>query len=255
MHPGTLAALRVGEQAHLPTSLVVREDSLTLFGFADEDEREVFELLQTASGVGPRLAQAMLAVHAPDALRRAVATEDLAALTQVPGIGRKGAQRIVLELKDRLGAVRGVATTGGRPSAVRSGWRDQVHGALLGLGWSSREADEGVAPRRRTPRRPRLPVRRRTSAPCSGRPPIAEPGMSSPGGAERLVDPGVELAGVEDEVRVEAALRPRTLDEFIGQDRVREQLGLVLEAAKARGRVPDHVLLAARPAWARPRWR
>jgi len=143
--PATIAALRIGEQAHLPTSLIVREDSLTLYGFADEDERVVFELLQTASGVGPRLAQAMLAVHGPDTLRRAVASEDLAALTQVPGIGRKGAQRIVLELKDRLGAVRGVATTGGRPSAVRSGWRDQLHGALLGLGWSSREADEGVA--------------------------------------------------------------------------------------------------------------
>jgi holliday junction DNA helicase RuvA len=104
--PSTLAALRVGEPALLPTSLVVREDSLTLYGFADEDERAVFELLQTASGVGPRLAQAMLAVHGPDELRRAVATEDLATLTQVPGIGRKGAQRIVLELKDRLGAAR-----------------------------------------------------------------------------------------------------------------------------------------------------
>lgn len=143
--PTTLAGLRVGEAAHLPASLVVREDSLTLYGFADEDERVVFELLQTASGVGPRLAQAMLAVHGPDELRRAVATEDLAALTRVPGIGRKGAQRIVLELKDRLGAVQGtsapgrVAPVGGQP------WRDQLHGALLGLGWSTREADEGVA--------------------------------------------------------------------------------------------------------------
>jgi holliday junction DNA helicase RuvA len=143
--PATIAALRIGEPAHLPTSLVVREDSLTLYGFADEDERVVFELLQTASGVGPRLAQAMLAVHGPDALRRAVATEDLAALMQVPGIGRKGAQRIVLELKDRLGAVRGGSTAGSRPPVVRAGWRDQLHGALLGLGWSSREADEGVA--------------------------------------------------------------------------------------------------------------
>ena len=143
--PATIAALRIGEPAHLPTSLVVREDSLTLYGFADEDERVVFELLQTASGVGPRLAQAMLAVHGPDTLRRAVASEDLAALTQVPGIGRKGAQRIVLELKDRLGAVRGAPAPGGRPSTVRAGWRDQLHGALLGLGWSSREADEGVA--------------------------------------------------------------------------------------------------------------
>ena len=143
--PGTLAALRIGEQAHLPTSLVVREESLTLYGFADEDERVVFELLQTASGVGPRLAQAMLAVHDPDTLRRAVANEDLAALVQVPGIGRKGAQRIVLELKDRLGAVRGSKTTVRRSGSVHAGWRDQLHGALLGLGWSGREADEGVA--------------------------------------------------------------------------------------------------------------
>ena len=143
--PGTLAALRIGEQAHLPTSLVVREESLTLYGFADEDERVVFELLQTASGVGPRLAQAMLAVHDPDTLRRAVASEDLATLVQVPGIGRKGAQRIVLELKDRLGAVRGSATTVRRSGSVHAGWRDQLHGALLGLGWSGREADEGVA--------------------------------------------------------------------------------------------------------------
>jgi Holliday junction DNA helicase RuvA len=143
--PGTLASLRVGEPAHLPTSLVVREDSLTLYGFADDDERQVFELLQTASGVGPRLAQAMLAVHSPDALRAAVATEDLVALTLVPGIGKKGAQRIVLELKDRLGAPSG----GGAAAASRPGtpaaWRDQLHDALLGLGWSAREADEGVA--------------------------------------------------------------------------------------------------------------
>jgi len=143
--PSTLAALRIGEPAHLPASLVVREDSLTLYGFADEDERVVFELLQTASGVGPRLAQAMLAVHDPDTLRRAVASEDLATLVQVPGIGRKGAQRIVLELKDRLGAVRGSTTSVRRSGAVHAGWRDQLHGALLGLGWSGREADEGVA--------------------------------------------------------------------------------------------------------------
>ena len=82
----------------MATSLVVREDALTLYGFASDDERGTFELLQTASGVGPRLALAMLAVFSPDALRRAVAAEDLAALTTVPGIGRKGAQRIVLEL-------------------------------------------------------------------------------------------------------------------------------------------------------------
>ena len=101
--PGTLATLRPGEQAQVATALVVREDSLTLYGFRSDDERNVFELLQTASGVGPRLALAMLAVHTPDALRRAVTAEDLDTLIMVPGIGKKGAQRIVLELKDRLG--------------------------------------------------------------------------------------------------------------------------------------------------------
>ncbi|MFV2119347.1 Holliday junction branch migration protein RuvA, partial [Streptomyces sp. Act-28] len=102
--PNTLSTLRVGQEARLHTSLVVREDSLTLYGFADDDERQVFELLQTASGVGPRLAQAMLAVHTPDALRAAVASGDEKALTAVPGIGKKGAQKLLLELKDRLGA-------------------------------------------------------------------------------------------------------------------------------------------------------
>ncbi len=146
--PGTLAALRVGETTQLPTSLVVREDSLTLYGFLDEDEKTVFELLQTASGVGPRLAQAMLAVHSPDALRHAVAGEDLAALTLVPGIGRKGAQRIVLELKDRLGAPTGLGSRAPAPvpPAADAGpvWHEQVRGALLGLGWSSKEADQAV---------------------------------------------------------------------------------------------------------------
>src|SRR6201981_1776869 len=94
--PGTLATLALGEQAQVATSLVVREDSLTLFGFSSDDERNVFELLQTASGVGPRLALAMLAVHTPDDLRRIMATDDLDALALVPGIGKKGAARIVL---------------------------------------------------------------------------------------------------------------------------------------------------------------
>jgi Holliday junction DNA helicase RuvA len=143
--PGTLASLRVGEPAHLPTSLVVREESLTLYGFADEDEKVVFELLQTASGVGPRLAQAMLAVHAPDDLRRAVAAEDLVTLTQVPGIGKKGAQRIVLELKDRLGAPHRAGSGALHAVPAPGGWREQLHGALLGLGWSAREAEEALA--------------------------------------------------------------------------------------------------------------
>ena len=142
--PGTLAGLRIGESARLHTSLVVREDSLTLYGFADDDERQVFQLLQTASGVGPRLAQAMLAVHSPDALRAAVAAGDDKALTAVPGIGKKGAQRLLLELKDRLGAPRGTAPA--RPPAVPapSAWHEQLHTALVGLGYQPRQADEAV---------------------------------------------------------------------------------------------------------------
>ncbi|MFC8920009.1 Holliday junction branch migration protein RuvA [Streptomyces sp. NPDC047821] len=141
--PDTLSALRVGQEARLATSLVVREDSLTLYGFADDDERQVFELLQTASGVGPRLAQAMLAVHRPDALRLAVATGDEKALTAVPGIGKKGAQKLLLELKDRLGEPLGSAPAVGAP--VTASWRDQLHAALIGLGYATREADEAVA--------------------------------------------------------------------------------------------------------------
>jgi Holliday junction DNA helicase RuvA len=145
--PGTLAGLRAGEQARVATSLVVREDSLTLYGFATDDERNTFELLQTASGIGPRLALAMLAVLTPDALRRAVAAEDLAALTSVPGIGRKGAQRIVLELAGRLGAPGDGLTAAARPAsaAAVSPWREQVRAGLVSLGWQGREADQAIS--------------------------------------------------------------------------------------------------------------
>jgi Holliday junction DNA helicase RuvA len=156
--PGTLAGLRPGERARVCTSLVVREDALTLYGFGSEDERNTFELLQTASGIGPRLALAMLATFSPDALRRAVAAEDVTALTSVPGIGRKGAQRIVLELAGRLGspgegsaagagaapfgAARGGAGAAG-PAGVT--WREQVRTGLVNLGWQPRDADQAIA--------------------------------------------------------------------------------------------------------------
>jgi Holliday junction DNA helicase RuvA len=147
--PATIAELRAGHEATLFTSLVVREDSLTLFGFADADERDAFEIVQTVSGIGPRLALAMLAVHTPDGLRAAVAAQDLTALMKVPGIGRKGAQRIVLELTDRLGAPSSVSVTagapGGRvPAGAATGWREQVQDALVGLGWQARQAGEAV---------------------------------------------------------------------------------------------------------------
>lgn len=143
--PNTLAELRRGAEATVPTSMVVREDSLTLFGFADDDEKQMFELVQTASGVGPKLAQAMLAVHSPETLRRAVSADDVKTLTAVPGIGQKGAQRIILELRDRIGAP---GSTGDGPAAraaAAAGWQGQVHGGLVGLGWSAKEADKAVA--------------------------------------------------------------------------------------------------------------
>ncbi|RCV51029.1 Holliday junction branch migration protein RuvA [Marinitenerispora sediminis] len=143
--PATLSRLRVGEPATVATSLVVREESLTLYGFADADERDVFERLQTAGGVGPRLALAMLAVHTPDALRRAVATEDTGALTRVPGIGKKGAQRIVLELRDKLGAAAGEPQAeGAQPAPAPVAWRPQVVSGLVNLGWSSRDAERAA---------------------------------------------------------------------------------------------------------------
>jgi Holliday junction DNA helicase RuvA len=141
--PGTLAGLRAGQEATLPTSLVVREDSLTLFGFADEDEKSIFELVQTASGVGPKLAQAMVAVLSPDTLRAAVANDDVKTLTKVPGIGQKGAQRIILELKDRLGAPVGSMRAAAAPAAAA--WRDQVQEALQGLGYNAKDAERAVA--------------------------------------------------------------------------------------------------------------
>jgi holliday junction DNA helicase RuvA len=142
--PGTIATLREGTTAHLPTSMVVREESLTVFGFLDDDEKTVFELLLTASGVGPKLAQAMLAVHGPDDLRRAVTREDVKALTAVPGIGQKGAQRIILELKDRIGPPTGGGAAAAHVPAAEPAWRVQVRDGLVGLGWSAKEADRAI---------------------------------------------------------------------------------------------------------------
>jgi holliday junction DNA helicase RuvA len=148
--PGTLATLRSGERARVATSLVVREDALTLYGFATDDERDVFELLQTASGIGPRLALAMLASFSPDGLRQAIAAEDVTALTRVPGIGRKGAQRIVLELAGRLGSPGAPVSPAGTPglgsaAARAASWRDQVRTGLVNLGWQARDADQAIA--------------------------------------------------------------------------------------------------------------
>jgi Holliday junction DNA helicase RuvA len=145
--PATLSALTLGDPTRLSTSLVVREDALTLYGFADDEEKACFELLQSATGVGPKLAQAALAVLRPAALKQAIAYEDLDALVRVPGIGRKGAARIVIELKDKvlaLGVLPSTVTpTAGTP-APGAGWQPQVRAALQGLGYSAREADQAV---------------------------------------------------------------------------------------------------------------
>ena len=143
--PSTIATLRVGEEARLATSLIVREDSLTLYGFPDDDARSLFELLQTASGVGPRLAQAVLAVHAPDVVRKAIATGDATTLTRVPGIGKKGAERLILELRDRIGPVGGGGEGAMSLPVAGITWQDQVRQGLVGLGWTAGQADQAVS--------------------------------------------------------------------------------------------------------------
>ncbi len=140
--PGTLAGLRRGEQARLATALVVREDSLTLFGFADDEERTLFGVLQTVAGIGPRLALAVLAVHDPDTLRRAIVERDLKTLTRVPGIGPKVAERMALELRDKVSAPAAAV-----PAATGNGAhprRDAVVEALVGLGFTAKPAESAV---------------------------------------------------------------------------------------------------------------
>ena len=142
--PATLAGLRRGEQARLSTSLVVREDSLTLFGFASDEAKELFVLVQSVSGVGPKIALALLAVLDPDQLRRALGAGDTAALMRAPGIGKRGAERLVLELKDKVGAMPGTA---GAPGSEGIGlpWWDKLSDALVGLGFTTKQADDATS--------------------------------------------------------------------------------------------------------------
>lgn len=150
--PATALSVQLGDRIELVTSMVVREDAWTVYGFLDTDERGVFEVVQTVSGIGPRIALGLLATLSPDELRTAILREDLATLTKVPGIGRKGASRLVLELKDRLGAPTGVSAAA--PS-THSGpdWAASVTAGLISLGWSAKEAEaavEVVAPQAET---------------------------------------------------------------------------------------------------------
>lgn len=146
--PATASTCHRGTEATLATSLVVREDSLTLYGFGETAERDMFQTVQTVSGVGPRLALAMLSVMGPEQLAAALSAGDSKALTAIPGIGAKSAQRLVLELRDKVGAIRGagVATASGSVAVVpgQEPWRGQVAEALVGLGWSAKQAGDAV---------------------------------------------------------------------------------------------------------------
>lgn len=146
--PATAAEARPGQELTLETTLVVREESLTLYGFAEQDAKALFEQVQTVSGVGPRLALAMLSVHSPEAVRQALATGDLVALTKVPGIGKKSAERLVLELKDKIlaGGVDPGDPSGRTPGGpAEDAVVGQVREALEGLGWTTRQSDAALA--------------------------------------------------------------------------------------------------------------
>jgi Holliday junction DNA helicase RuvA len=136
--PATLATLRRGSEARLITAMIVREDSMTLYGFPDADARDLFLTLLGVSGIGPKIALATLAVYDAQALRQALADGDVAALTRVPGIGKRGAERMVLELRDKMGAVRAATSVNGH--AVRS----PVVEALVGLGFAAKQAEEAT---------------------------------------------------------------------------------------------------------------
>ncbi|BCW59088.1 MULTISPECIES: Holliday junction branch migration protein RuvA [Micrococcaceae] len=142
--PQTLSHLKVGTEAKLFTSMIVREDSLTLFGFADDDEREVFDVLLSVSGVGPRLALAVLAVHEPEAIRVAAHTGDGKAFTKVPGIGPKVAGRIVLELAGKLVPHGTGSTAAAAQVAANAEWKPQVVAAMTSLGWSEKDATGSI---------------------------------------------------------------------------------------------------------------
>ncbi len=143
--PATASGCRTGDEVGLATHLVVREDSLTLYGFAARPDRDMFETLQTVSGVGPRLALAMLSVMDPDELARALSTGDTKALATIPGIGPKSAQRLVLELRDKVGALHGgTASVGPQAPAGRAAWREPVTDALTGLGWTAKQASDAI---------------------------------------------------------------------------------------------------------------
>lgn len=139
--PATTTQLTLGSQIQLFTSLVVREDSLTLFGFVNEESRTLFELVQTVSGIGPKVALSILGSLTPEDLARAISQENVGAIEKVPGIGRKGAQRLILELKGKLSDL----STAQQYKAHQPAWREQLSSALVSLGFSPKESDAAIS--------------------------------------------------------------------------------------------------------------
>ena len=135
------ASLVVGTHAEIFTTLVVREDSLTLFGFERSNSRDFFDLLQTVSGIGPKVAQSALSIYEPEELVSAIASETTAALERIPGLGKKGAQRTVLELKDKVSDLARVQSS---EKGAKSHWRTQLQSALIGLGFTARDAEATI---------------------------------------------------------------------------------------------------------------
>jgi Holliday junction DNA helicase RuvA len=139
--PATAAQVNLGSQVQLFTSLVVREDSLTLFGFMNDESRTLFELVQTVSGIGPKVALSILGALTPEDLARAIAQEDVSTIEKVPGIGRKGAQRLILELKGKLNDL----SNSHQHKAHVPPWREQLSAALVSLGFSPKESDGAIS--------------------------------------------------------------------------------------------------------------
>ncbi len=225
------------EAVRLQTHLVVREDALTLYGFASQRERWLFVALLGVSGLGPSKALALLSGYPTDTLQRAIAAGDLALLASVSGIGKRTAERIVVELRDKLGAValESVAS-GGAAAPGRGRSAPRRAGCPRGTGLRGRRGRDGAGGDRRLD----------GAAPQGGArgAPARRPGVSADEEAERLV--GADAAR-SDEDETDRSLRPRQLEEFVGQEVVREQLAIALAAAKERGEPIDHVLLAGPP--------
>ena len=229
---GALPALTPGAPAFLMTHLHVREDAMTLFGFPSRDERDTFETLIGASGVGPKLALAILSVHPPTALRRSVLDDDLDALCMVPGIGKRTAQKLMVELRSRLDAPDvDLREASGEPAPARA----EVRAALTELGYGTDEIRAVVA---------ELPadgavedLLRDALEAARGE------GMSDAMGREELLRPAADPV----EAAEETTLRPRRLDEFVGQPRLTEHLEILLDAARRRGQAVDHLLFAGPP--------